>query len=389
MAVTGPAARGRTEGVDSAVESSERGGVAVAGPIGVVFDQPKADAFTGRMLGVLNGGVLALLCSVGRRTELFDTMDGMAPATSAEIAAAAGLSERYVREWLSAMACGGIVEHEASRNTFYLPPEHANLLTKAAGPTALTHYCRFVSLLGEVETEIVEAFHAGGGVPYDRYPQFQELMAELSGHRFAVGLVDQVIPLLPDAVQRLSDGADLADVGCGRGRAVQLLAAAFPRSRFVGFDFSTDAISHAVADAASAGLTNSQFDRRDAADLQLDESFDYVTSFDAIHDQAHPDRMLKGIFAALRPGGAYLCVEPKASSILHENLDHPMGPFVYGVSTMHCMTVSLAYGGEGLGAAWGEQLARERLHAAGFRDTSVTTMPFDRMNNYFISRKPT
>ena len=352
------------------------------------FDQSKADAFTGTMMNVLNGGALALLCSIGRRTELFDTMHGMTPATAGEIAAAAGLNERYVREWLSAMACGGVVEHNADENTFYLPPEHANLLTKAAGPTALTHYCQFVSLLGEVESDIVEAFRAGGGVPYDRYPRFQDLMAETSGYRFSVGLVDQVIPLLPDAVQRLSDGADLADVGCGQGRAVLLLAAAFPRSRFVGYDFSADAVSRAAADAAAAGLTNASFEQRDAADLQLQESFDFVTSFDAIHDQAHPNRMLEGIFAALRPGGVYLCVEPKASSHLHENLNHPMGPFMYGVSTMHCMTVSLAYGGEGLGAVWGEQLARERLHAAGFRDTTVTTMPFDRMNNYFISHKP-
>ena len=113
-----------------------------------------------------------------------------------------------------------------------------------------------------------------------------------------------------------------------------------------------------------------------------------LTDAGAVPLKVPRDRMLAGVFAALRPGGFYLCVEPKASSHLHENLNHPMGPFMYGVSTMHCMTVSLAYGGEGLGAAWGEELARERLHAAGFRNTTVTTMPFDRMNNYFVSQKP-
>jgi SAM-dependent methyltransferase len=286
------------------------------------------------------------------------------------------------------MACGGIVEHDPATNTFVLPEEHAILLTKAAGPTAISHYCQFVSLCGEVESDIVDVFRAGGGVPYDRYPRFQELMAETSGHRFTLGLVDQVIPLLPDAVEKLSSGADLADVGCGRGRAINLLARAFPRSRFVGYDFSADATAHAAAEAAAAAIPNATFVQRDAADLQLHECCDFVTSFDAIHDQAHPNRMLSGIFDALRPGGAYLCVEPKASSKLQENLDHPVGPFMYSISTMHCMTVSLAYGGEGLGGAWGEQLARQRLHDAGFRDTSVTTMPFDRMNNYFVSRKP-
>ncbi|MFN0093008.1 MAG: class I SAM-dependent methyltransferase [Acidimicrobiales bacterium] len=352
------------------------------------FDQDKADAFAATMMGVLNGGALALMCSIGRRTGLFDTMASMLAATSADIADAAGLNERYVREWLAAMACGGIVEHDPGRNTFRLPAEHAGLLTKAAGPTAISHYCQFIGQFGEVETEIVEAFRSGGGVPYDRYARFVELMAETSGLRFTLGLVDQVIPLLPGAVEKLRDGGELADVGCGRGRAVLLLAAAFPRSQFVGFDFSEEAIRAAAAEAGAAGLANARFERRDAADLGLEARFDYVTSFDAIHDQAHCGRMLQGVFAAVRPGGAYLCVEPRASSVLADNLAHPMGPFIYSVSTMHCMPVSLAYGGEGLGSAWGEQLARERLHTAGFRDTTVTTRPFDRMNTYFVSHKP-
>jgi SAM-dependent methyltransferase len=353
----------------------------------VEFDQTKADAFTGTMIGVLNGALLALMCSIGRQTDLFDVMAGMAPATSVEVAAAAGLDERCVREWLAAMACGGIVEFDVNNGTFRLPAEHAGLLTKAAGPTALTHYCQMVSLLGNVESEIVDAFRNGGGVPYDRYPRFQQLMADISGHRFAFGLVDQVVPLLPDGIARLTAGADLADVGCGRGRAVLLLAEAFPRSRFVGYDFSAEAVAHANAEASAAGFTNARFEQRDAAALDLAECCDFVTSFDAVHDQAHPDRMLAGIFAALRPGGSYLCVEPKASSHLRENLANPMGPAMYGMSTMHCMTVSLAYGGEGLGALWGEELARERLHAAGFRGTTVTTMPYDRTNNYFVTHK--
>jgi ubiquinone/menaquinone biosynthesis C-methylase UbiE len=176
-------------------------------------------------------------------------------------------------------------------------------------------------------------------------------------------------------------------VGCGSGRALNLLAATYPNSRFVGYDFSDIGLERARSDAEAAGLRNVTFVARDAAQLDEHERFDVVTSFDAIHDQARPDAVLAGIHRALRPGGTYLCVEPKASSHLHENYDLPMAALLYTVSTMHCMTVSLAYDGEGLGAAWGEQVARERLARAGFGEVELTGVRDDRMNNYFLARK--
>jgi SAM-dependent methyltransferase len=352
------------------------------------YDESRADAFQSKMLGVLNGGALALLCSVGRQTDLFDTMDGLGPGTSEEIADASGLQERYVREWLAAMACGGIVEYDPGAATFFLPAEHARSLTKAASGQAITFSCQFIAELGKVEQDIVEVFRSGGGVGYDRYTRFTHLMAESSGNLFRDGLLDHVVPLLPGGGQRLGDGVDLVDVGCGSGRAINMLASAFPASRFWGFDFSEEAIAVARADAEAAGISNTVFEVRDAAALGTDERFDIATSFDAVHDQAHPDAMLSGIFVGLRPGGTYLCAEPKASSDLRNNLEHPTGSFMYGLSTMHCMTVSLAYGGEGLGAAWGEELTRERLGAAGFVDISVNALPHDRINNYFVAHKP-
>ncbi|MFN0027945.1 MAG: class I SAM-dependent methyltransferase [Acidimicrobiales bacterium] len=352
------------------------------------FDQPRADAFAGKMVGILNSASIALLCSVGRRTELFDTMATMTAATSNEIAAAAGLQERNVREWLSAMVCGGIVEHDPSAGTFRLPDEHAAALTKAAGASAISHFCQYIGLMGEVETDVVRVFRDGGGVPYERYTRFQELMAESSATRFDAGLIDLVVPLLPNGISRLTQGADVADIGCGRGKATLLLAETFPASNFTGYDFSEAAIAAAQAEAARRHVSNTTFEARDAAKLSLNAELDIVTSFDAVHDQAHPAAMLLGIFTALRPGGTYLCVEPKASSHLHENLDHPAAPFLYGMSTMHCMTVSLAYGGDGLGAAWGEQLAREKLTAAGFVEIAAHTLPHDRLNTYFTATKP-
>jgi SAM-dependent methyltransferase len=355
------------------------------------LDKQRSATFLQTMTGIMNGGALALMCSIGHKTGLFDTMAGMEPATSAEIARAAGLDERYVREWLAAMTAGGVVDHEPGREgsggTYHLPPEHGGLLTRAAGPLNLTTYCQYIALLGQVEDEVVEAFRSGGGVPYERYPRFQTLMAESSGQRLAGALIPQVVPLLPDGQARLEAGIDVVDVGCGSGRALNLLARTFPNSRFTGYDIAEGAIERARAEAAEHGTANIEFVRRDAAALDEHERFDLALSFDAIHDQAHPDRMLAGISAALRPGGTYLAVEPKASSHLHDNLDMPTAPMMYTISTMHCMTVSLAEGGMGLGTAWGEQRAIEMLTEAGFTDIRVTGIRADRANHYLLSRK--
>ncbi|MEA3217675.1 MAG: hypothetical protein QOJ19_3831 [Acidimicrobiia bacterium] len=353
-----------------------------------VYDKERAKRFMTTMTGVMNGGALALMCSVGHKTGLFDTMAALPPSSSEEIAKAAGLQERYVREWLAALVCGEIVDHDAEAGTYHLPPEHAGLLTRAAGPLNLTTFCQYVGLLAEVEDEVVEAFRSGGGVPYDRYPKFQRLMAESSGQRYERTLVQQVVPLLPGGAAWLHSGIDVADVGCGSGRALHLLANDFPESRFVGFDLSETGVATASTAAAGAGLSNVRYVVRDATDLDQHQAFDLVTTFDAIHDQAHPDQVLEGIWEALRPGGVYLCVEPKASSHLHDNVELPMGPMLYTMSTMHCMTVSLAYGGEGLGAAWGEHVARERLEHAGFTEIQLTGVRDDRTNNYFLARKP-
>src|SRR5207247_8202760 len=151
----------------------------------------------------------------------------------------------------------------------------------------------------------------------------------------------------------------VADVGCGSGHAVNLMAAAFPRSRFAGFDFSPEGIAAARAEAGRLGLENARFEERDAARLGETAAFDFITTFDAVHDQARPDLMLAGIAAALRPGGVYLCVDTSASSTLADNVNHPLATFLYTVSCMHCMTVSLAHRGMGLGTMRGQQTARK------------------------------
>jgi 2-polyprenyl-3-methyl-5-hydroxy-6-metoxy-1,4-benzoquinol methylase len=351
------------------------------------MDEARAKAFMGTMIGVLNDGALAMMCSIGHRTGLFDALAPRGAVTSDELADATGLNERYVREWLSAMASGGIVEYHAATGTFELPEEHRALVTRSGGPLNVANAMQHIALLGQVEDDVIEAFRTGAGVPYSRYPGFHSLMAEESAARFDAGLLDETIPNIPGAVEALTAGARLADVGCGRGHAIRLMAAAFPDSSFVGFDFSDDALTAARAAAAQAGLSNIEFIALDVAELNRAEEFDLVTTFDAIHDQAKPAQVLANIERSLRPGGRYLCVEPKASSSLADNMHEPMAPFQYTVSTMHCMSVSIAGGGEGLGTAWGTERTIEFLETAGFVDIEVTQTRSDRTNSHFVCRK--
>ncbi len=352
------------------------------------FDRAKAEEFAERMVDVLNHGALALMTSIGHRTGLFDAMKGLPPSTSGQIADAANLNERYVREWLGAMVTGRIVVvHDAERKTFLLPPEHSAFLTRAAAPENIAAFAQYVPLLGAVEDRIVECFEKGGGVPYSAYPRFQEVMAEDSGQTVVSALVDSILPLVPGLTERLEAGIDVLDVGCGSGRALNHMARAFPNSRFTGYDLSEEGIARGRAEAEGRGLSNVRFEVKDATDLDENERYDLVTTFDAVHDQAQPSKVLKGIAQALRPGGVYLMQDIKASSHVHNNLDHPVGPFLYTISCMHCMPVSLAQDGAGLGAMWGEEKAREMLREAGFIKVEVRQLSHDFQKSYYIAAK--
>jgi len=213
-------------------------------------------------------------------------------------------------------------------------------------------------------------------------------MAEASGARFDNLLVGVILPLVPNIIERLENGIDVADIGCGSGHAINVMAQSFPESSFVGIDFSEEAIAVARSEAGDLGLLNVQFIEQDAADLKLDEEFDFITTFDAVHDQAQPRKMVSGIFASLKPDGYWLCADLCASSHLGENIDHPIGTFGYTVSCMHCMSVSLAYDGEGLGAMWGAQKAREIFTDAGFNVEEVARVDGDAGNNYYLCQRP-
>lgn len=347
----------------------------------------RAEAFGGRMLGMLNDGFLILMISIGHQTGLFDTMSSLPPATSADIARAANLNERYVREWLASLTMGKIVDYNPDDHTYVLPPAHAVALTRAAGPDNIAAFAQYIPLAATVEPDIVECFRHGGGVPYSKYGRFQQLQAEESAAIHDLALIDVTITLVPGLPEQLQQGIEVADIGCGSGHAMNLLAEAFPNSRFIGYDFSEEGVAAGREEAQAKRLTNVSFEVRDVTNLNVSNAFDLITAFDAIHDQAHPGQVLSGIANALKPDGTFLMVDIQASSNLEENMDHPLGAGLYAISTTHCMTVSLALDGEGLGTMWGEQVATRMLREAGFTSVAIEHVDADIFNSYYIARK--
>jgi SAM-dependent methyltransferase len=348
-------------------------------------ETPAGGAFRNRMLEALNGAALVLMTSIGHRTGLFDAMAAIPPADGGTIAREAGLSERYVREWLGAMVAAGVVVVDPELGTYSLPREHAAWLARAASPNNLAVATQWIAVVAGAEDQVVEAFGHGRGVPCSAYRRFHQVMAEDSAERIVARLLNDILPLAPHLPPLLERGADVLDVGCGAGGAAIALASAYRRSRFVGYDISPEALGAARGEASRRGLRNVRFEARDVAEPIERGAFDLVTAFDAIHDQARPARVLANVAAALRPGGTFLMVEVRASSHHHQNADHPAGTFLYAMSCMHCVPVSLAAGGPGLGAAWGEEKALDMLRAAGFRGVRVEQLPDDVLNNYYIA----
>lgn len=260
------------------------------------------------------------------------------------------------------------------------------MLTRSAEANFAATF-QFLPQLGSVEEQVIRCFREGGGVPYCAYCGFHSIMAEESEQTVVKALFDHILPLADGVMEQLEAGIDVLDLGCGRAHALMAMAERYPRSHFRGLDLSQEAIDWAGSRAADRGLGNIDFVVQDATTFDEVAAYDLITTFDSIHDQAHPDRVLEGIHRALRPGGTYLMQDIAVSSHLEKNIGHPIAPFVYTISCMHCMTVSLAQGGAGLGAAWGEELAVLMLREAGFGQVDVRRLDHDIQNNFYIMRK--
>ena len=349
-----------------------------------VADQKKTDTFERKMIDILNKRSLVLMTSIGSQTGLFDTMGKLSPSTSEAIAVATDLNERYVREWLGAMVTGKIVDYDSLHRTYWLPPEHARMLTHGSKGEHWAEHAQFLSSLATVEQQVVECFRSGGGVPHSAFLHIHA--AEGNTDRQDELFLEKTLPIVPDLVRRLTAGIEVADIGCGNGHRTNLLARTFPSSRFVGYDIDSAGIAQGTEEAMRSSSANSRFETRDVATLDVEDGFDLIMAFDAIHMQAQLHVVLLNIARALRRDGAFLMVDFAASSDLEGNMDHPLAPFMYTQSCLHCLTLSRALGGEGPGAMWGEENARTALHEAGFASTEVAQIESDIFHICYVAR---
>lgn len=348
------------------------------------LDRQRTQAFARKLFGLYTSGILTLLVQIGSATGLFEAA-AQGAGTSEEIARRAGLDERYVREWLAAMAAGGIVEYDAVSLRFTLPAEHAVCLTGTSSRN-LAPGSQTLPMLAKRLPRVIECFRSGGGVPYSEFrPDFTEAQDASWRLLYDGLLIKGFLPAVKGLPERLRAGIQVADLGCGTGHAINLMAREYPASIFTGYDLGEDAIARARAEARRMDLTNARFEVLDVTRLPDEPKFDLITSFDAIHDQRDPAAVLGRAAAALASDGVYLMIEPRASSNLEDNLANPFAPYIYGMSVLHCMTVSLAAGGAGLGTAWGEQMARRMLTEAGFTAIEVVDAPGPQ-NSIFICR---
>ena len=354
--------------------------------------------FSEKMVDILNYGSLNLAMGIGYRVGLFDVMDTAGrPCTIDEICRDAKLSPRYVKEWLGVMVCGKIVDlirDDDGEPRYLLPKDHGDLLTRRAGNNNLGVYTQEIPLLTDCAmAHVHQGFLTGSGVSYEHYPDFHGFMAELGDAKHRRVLVDEFLPSVDEGrlVAALQQGIDVCDLGCAQGVATVLMAEAFPNSRFTGIDISADALETARTDASRKNLTNICFLDRDAAELRhpgdLSQAFDYITAFDAIHDQTRPMEALQGVHEMLKDGGTFSMIDIAAETDIDGNRNHPMGAFLYTVSLMHCMPVGLVDNGAGLGMMWGRQLAEEMLFKAGFSAVSVMEIPNDPFNLHFFCNK--
>ena len=286
------------------------------------LDEARIERFAGRLLGTYTEGLVALMIDLADRTWLFGALSA-GPCTSQELAARAGLQERYVRECLGALVTTRVVGFDPAARGCLLPAEPTVCLTGDGSPN-LAPMARVGTVLAGHVGAVARAFREGGGVPYEAFrPEFTDMMDGVSRGLMDSQLVGGILPLAGDLVDRLTAGIRVADLGCGTGHAVTVTARAFPRSRFVGCDLATDAIDAARAEAAALGLTNAAFETLDVAALPAAPPFDAICAFDAIHDQADPGGVLARAHAALGPGGTLLMMDVKAASDLADNLDDP------------------------------------------------------------------
>jgi SAM-dependent methyltransferase len=349
------------------------------------FDTGKADAFAERLVGTLSEAAFTLMMSLGHRAGLFDTLALHPGTTSSQLADAGGWNERYVREWLAVMVTSRAVDYDPATKTYTLPAEHAAFLTRAASPNNIAVTSQFIGLAASVEDDMLDRFRSGEGLHYGHFDRFHEVMAEDSHQSVVLNLIDGILPIVPGLAGRLERGIDVADVGCGRGRALLKLAETFPQSSFTGYDLCGEAFAITQTEAQEKGIDNLHFEALDLSRAESLGHFDLILAFDAVHDQKDPQGLLDTVRKSLGPDGVFLMQDIDGSRDLEKNIGNPFAPLLFTLSSMHCTPISIGQGGPGLGTMWGVETAQEYLAAAGFGPVETHRLPHDPINAYYVA----
>ncbi|MBA2451332.1 MAG: methyltransferase domain-containing protein [Chloroflexi bacterium] len=342
--------------------------------------------FAFKVVGDLAAAMSGAHIYMGDRMGLFKTLAKDGPLTVPQLAEKTGLQERYLREWASVMATSELVDYDPATEAFALPAAKAMVLANEDSPVFVQGIVQMMPSHYGVIPSIMRAFREGGGVPYSEYG---EDTFEGTERLFRTGylnfLVQEWLPAT-GYIPRLEAGAKVADIGCGRGQAIMVLARAFPKSRFYGFDNYGPVVDAARANAEAAGLSqNTTFEARGSTELPQTGDFDLMMNCDSLHDMVDPEGCARSVRGALKADGAWFIIERNVSDHLEENIN-PVGRLFYSISGLQCMPASLAHGGKGYGACMGPAKTREIATGAGF--TRFEKLPIENPFNQFFLARP-
>ena len=342
-------------------------------------DETKLNDFLGQMVGDLGAAANAPLMVIGDKLGLYKALAAAGPLSSAALAAQTGTAERFVREWLAAQAASGYVTYDADTDTYAMSPEQTTVLADEDSPVFLAGLFESLYAMMVAEPKIREAFQTGKGVGWhEHHPCLFSGTERFFRTGYRANLVQHWLPALDGVVEKLAHGATVADVGCGHGASTIIMAQAFPKSQFVGFDYHDASIARATEAAREAGVAETVRFEVAAGQDYPGTDYDLVATFDCLHDMGDPVGAARHVLESLAPDGTWLIVEPFANDALADNLN-PVGKLYYAASTMLCTPASLSQEvGLGLGAQAGEARLRQVIEDGGFtRFRRAAATPFN------------
>ncbi|MGO9604846.1 MAG: class I SAM-dependent methyltransferase [Candidatus Binataceae bacterium] len=350
------------------------------------LDWGKVKKFSAQVSNDIGAAMLGAMSYIGDRLGIFKSLAQAGSVTSSELAEKTGLSERYLREWLAAMTAAQYVIYDPAAKRYSMPPENAMILANDESPFFMGGFIQGIIANLSVTPKVLEAFKTGAGVRQSEYPaETFESMERSSAAMYRHQLVRKWLPTMPQAVKALEEGGNSLDVGCGSGRGCIALAQAFPKAKIFGYDAHQGSLDRARNNAKAAGVADRiTFEVVDCTRLPAGK-FDFISTFDVVHDSIDPVGLLRSIRGALKPGGTYLMLEVNVSPRLEDNIN-AMGRMMYSMSTLYCMSVSLGGGGAGIGACMGEDKARELAREAGFSE--FRRLPIDDLFSVLYELKP-